>query len=333
MFAYSESWVLHHLKKLKSFGVSERDISSALKINIDSLSYPDANRMMEEEKGNSILSALYDVGYFYRDEVGEIVRNFSSVDFHKAFLLGSPDLENAIKRVKLVLSHHISNAVYKVESRNGFLRISYSCTNEKNIVMTPQGHFAFLFKIIEGVFSKPDRKLKANVNVVHDRLPGINDFCVLVTDNVTYHADENFIQFALDDLQQDNMFYNPFVDSFLVGEFKRKYERPSSLNDKVILDVRRYLAGCMTNGIDKLSMDSIASHMNMSRSSLYRCLAEHQLTFSSLLEEERKSRAMHFLKEGNVSLSEISDRLGYSNLSAFNRAFKRWFDSNPSSFR
>ena len=71
----------------------------------------------------------------------------------------------------------------------------------------------------------------------------------------------------------------------------------------------------------------------MSRSTLYRHLADHEVTFSQLLEDERKEKALTFLKETKLSMGEISDRLGYANLSAFNRAFKRWFDTTPSLIR
>jgi len=36
--------------------------------------------------------------------------------------------------------------------------------------------------------------------------------------------------------------------------------------------------------------------------------------------------------EQRISLAEISERLGYSEQSAFNRAFKKWFGETPKAY-
>jgi AraC-like DNA-binding protein len=66
---------------------------------------------------------------------------------------------------------------------------------------------------------------------------------------------------------------------------------------------------------------------------MQRQLSAEGKTFSGILEETRAELAGKLLEDTDASLSEIADRLGYSNLSNFNRAFRRWSVVSPREFR
>ncbi|WP_156508573.1 AraC family transcriptional regulator, partial [Oleiphilus sp. HI0132] len=66
---------------------------------------------------------------------------------------------------------------------------------------------------------------------------------------------------------------------------------------------------------------------------LYRKLKKEQVSFQSLVEEVRQREAERYLKENKVSISEVAFLLGFSELSAFSRAFKRWTGESPAKFR
>ena len=71
---------------------------------------------------------------------------------------------------------------------------------------------------------------------------------------------------------------------------------------------------------------------NLSVSSLQRKLKLEGNTFSNLVLEERMKLAEHYLKNSNLKLSDISDLLGYQEISHFSKAFKRWFGISPSHY-
>ncbi|MEK7846978.1 MAG: AraC family transcriptional regulator, partial [Nitrospinota bacterium] len=52
-----------------------------------------------------------------------------------------------------------------------------------------------------------------------------------------------------------------------------------------------------------------------------------------LLNEIRKDMAVNYLKDKNVSIGEVAYILGFSETSAFYRAFKKWTSFTPSEFR
>ena len=77
------------------------------------------------------------------------------------------------------------------------------------------------------------------------------------------------------------------------------------------------------------SMPWVAVQLNMSVRSVYRALNERGKTFKGQLNELRQTLAQQYLADETLSLSEIALLLGYSEQSAFNRAFRQWTGSTP----
>ena len=81
------------------------------------------------------------------------------------------------------------------------------------------------------------------------------------------------------------------------------------------------------------SLELVAESIYMSTSAIQRSLAWEGLSYTDLVEETRKSLAEMYFKQRNLSLSEIAYLLGYSELSAFSRAFRRWTGLSPREYR
>ena len=81
------------------------------------------------------------------------------------------------------------------------------------------------------------------------------------------------------------------------------------------------------------SLEAIAANFNTSPRSLQRKLQEEGLTYQQVADSTRKSLAIHFLESGQHPLKEVSYILGYNELSAFSRAFKRWTGTTPGSYQ
>jgi AraC-like DNA-binding protein len=86
-------------------------------------------------------------------------------------------------------------------------------------------------------------------------------------------------------------------------------------------------------GRGKVKIESVAAELNMSRYTLYKKLKEENLTFAGLLEDVRREQALKYLHDPDRTLSEVAELLGFSELSAFSRAFKRWMGKSPAEFR
>ena len=81
-----------------------------------------------------------------------------------------------------------------------------------------------------------------------------------------------------------------------------------------------------------LSLKSVAEALGYSERTLRRRLSQEGTSFRSVLEAARKDACDVYIRERKKSIAEIAQALGYSEQSAFTRAFKKWYGSSPSAF-
>lgn len=81
------------------------------------------------------------------------------------------------------------------------------------------------------------------------------------------------------------------------------------------------------------SLEAVAEQLALKPWTLRRRLKVENLDFTSLLDDVRKETAAEWLAGSDRTVSDIAASLGYSEQSAFNRAFKRWFNATPIEFR
>lgn len=81
------------------------------------------------------------------------------------------------------------------------------------------------------------------------------------------------------------------------------------------------------------TLEHVARTLGMSGRTLQRRLREDGTSFADLLDELRRGMAQAYLADPRVSISEVSYLLGFSEQSAFQRAFKRWTGQTPLAFR
>jgi AraC-like DNA-binding protein len=79
----------------------------------------------------------------------------------------------------------------------------------------------------------------------------------------------------------------------------------------------------------KVQAPLVAQQLGISMRSFTRQLAEEGTTFGEILDRLRNRLALRYLEDQRMSLQQIAWLLGYSELTAFNHAFKRWFGTSP----
>jgi AraC-like DNA-binding protein len=97
--------------------------------------------------------------------------------------------------------------------------------------------------------------------------------------------------------------------------------------DSVRLEVERELAFGNPN------VASIARKLGTSSRTLQRRLGETGLSFRDVVEEVREQLARAYLTDVALPMGEVAQRLGYAEVSAFLRAFKRWTGMTPGQLR
>jgi AraC-like DNA-binding protein len=95
--------------------------------------------------------------------------------------------------------------------------------------------------------------------------------------------------------------------------------------------VRRVLASRIAGG--GAGIDAVARELATASRTLQRRLAAAGCSFQELVEMTRREAAERYLAASTLSIAEIGYLLGYSEATAFHRAFKRWHGRTPQSFR
>ena len=95
--------------------------------------------------------------------------------------------------------------------------------------------------------------------------------------------------------------------------------------------VRRRLS--QKNPADWKSFAALASEMKISPSTLRHRLHDERQSYAGIKDDIRRELAQSLLTNTQHTVSEISIRLGYSEPSAFYRAFKKWVGVSPEGFR
>jgi len=96
-------------------------------------------------------------------------------------------------------------------------------------------------------------------------------------------------------------------------------------------ELRRVLARELAGGSP--TIERAAGALGLGRRSLQRRLAEESATFSGVLDQLRRELAQSYLRSSGMSIGEIGFLLGYSDVTAFQRAFKSWTGRSPGAYR
>lgn len=95
--------------------------------------------------------------------------------------------------------------------------------------------------------------------------------------------------------------------------------------------VQQLIRSFMPDG--RATIEQVADYMNVSTRTLQRQLEEEGTTFQDLLSATRQAMASRYLLDSAISISQLADLLGYSDQSAFSRAFQRWHGKSPREWR
>ena len=104
-------------------------------------------------------------------------------------------------------------------------------------------------------------------------------------------------------------------------------QTPTSLIDQVRSTIRTKLPSGYP------CLDLVARTLQLSPSTVQRELASEGLAYKDIVEKTRRDLAFSYLKQRQLPLSEIAFLLGYSELSVFSRAMRRWTGESPRTVR
>ncbi len=148
--------------------------------------------------------------------------------------------------------------------------------------------------------------------------------------NVTFNAPHNELSLDAALLAHPQAAAEPALSAIL--DIHLSSLAASIPKDESFLDrVRAALARDLTRGEPTLS--SIADRLKMSPRSLQRRLQDEGTSLKDVLATQREALAIHHLADASCSIAEVAFLLGFSEVSTFHRAFKRWTGVTPAAYR
>jgi AraC-like DNA-binding protein len=100
--------------------------------------------------------------------------------------------------------------------------------------------------------------------------------------------------------------------------------------DSLISQIRRLLGRDCQHWPD---LDAVAQQLHMSSQTLRRHLREEGSSFQELKDHLRRDLAIYLLGRHELPIQDIAEQLGFSEPSAFHRAFKKWTGLTPGAYR
>jgi AraC-like DNA-binding protein len=103
------------------------------------------------------------------------------------------------------------------------------------------------------------------------------------------------------------------------------------MTGELVSDLRPMLRVILMSGMR--SVDELAERLSRHRRTLNRRLRAHGTSLHRMIEEVRSEMARQLVENTRMSLTDIAATLGYSEPSAFTRAFRRWKGKSPKAWR
>lgn len=148
---------------------------------------------------------------------------------------------------------------------------------------------------------------------------------------ILFNQQHYAITYKTSDLETRTAKADASINRFLVERVEEETNKLQVAGNKLVFDVEKLITDALPSGIP--SIHHIAEHMGMSNRTLTRRLTEAGVSYRDLIKKIQESVATNLLKKSSRSIAEIAFETGFSEQSAFNRAFKRWKGLSPVEFR
>ena len=145
---------------------------------------------------------------------------------------------------------------------------------------------------------------------------------------VRFNQESATLVFPADDLKRRVAGADPMLRAMLEDRLRQlRADAGADFSD----DIRRLLRTRLTGA--RCSAEDIADLLSMHRRTLSRRLRDSGMGYRAITNELRFEIARRLLEDTEVQLGEIAAVLGYSEASAFTRAFRRWSGRTPTAWR
>jgi AraC-like DNA-binding protein len=209
-----------------------------------------------------------------------------------------------------------SITIYREAPRRGI-----EISNESSIVAT--------LTVIHNITGVDIRPIK--VSFVHNAPEKIALYEDYFSCEVQFGQKYNRLVFRSEDLDTKSLKADKSINQFMMERLQEKAEGIEVSANKLLNDTQNLIKDALPSGIPFAA--EIGKHLGMSTRTLSRRLSEKGTTYRQLVQDTQQKISSELLRNTTETVSEIAFQAGFSEQSAFNRAFKRWTGQSPLEYR
>ena len=269
------------------------------------------------------------------DRAAVSVRHAQSIDFDKLGTLSlackaAPNVSGVLQRMARYHSLLSDSVRYQLDVQDGatLLRQEVLAGSGPGLVFSPEAGLSAMFQAIVQVAAKKITPLL--VTFQHTAPRDAQLFKDFFGCEVKFGAQADGILFSHSSLETKNKLGDLALSDFLTKHLDAELEHLNT-EPSLVRTTKEEIARVLSEGLPKMA--DVARELGFSVRSFHRRLADHGASFQTLAEETRREIALSMLRDATCPLSEIAFLTGFSEQSAFNRAFKRWTNQTPANYR
>ena len=244
--------------------------------------------------------------------------------------ISSPTLAGALRNLEMFFPAHQGKTHFALVQDSEILWLRYRIYDER-IEQRRQdaelslGMFCNIFKEALGPKWAP-----LEVRFEHARPDGYRDHEKCFCAPVEFGRQTNALAFLRSDLDARMPNPDPYLFS-MVRSFLESRRPAKHDTEAFAARIRTEIRNRLGQGLPTLR--DVAEYLGLSETAFQHQLKVNNVTFVDIQRAARQELAMHYLSNPDMTLSEIACALGYSELSAFSRAFRIWTGTSPQRYR
>ena len=244
--------------------------------------------------------------------------------------ISTPTLAAAIHTLEKYFPAHQGHSSFRVVEDKGVLWLSYRVFDQrvKHLRQDAELSMAVFVNIFRHALGKAWCPLE--VCFEHGRPDGAKEHSRCFGAPTEFSRRTNAIAFRRSDLAAPMPSCDPHLFALIEPFLKSRCEWSARSMDFSSIVREQIKLNLVDNDA---SPKKISEVLGLSKHAFKERLKTNHVTFQDLLRAARQELALHYLKDPDIPLTEVAMCLGYSELSAFSRAFRSWTGFSPRKYR
>lgn len=241
--------------------------------------------------------------------------------------MSSSSLGTALNR--MVRFIHIVNQSASIElsEMEEGLNVHWTGANETPSAWVSEVRLSILLAMCRANYGQ--RLDPVSVSFTHAKPDCAGEYFEYFRAPVHFSAQKNQLTLALKDVNKHLSSSNPLM-SQVHDQIMVKYLAGID-SDDIVEQVKAIIIEQLPDG--RVTDAKTAESLYMSSRTLQRRLQSTGTSFKAILTEVRQELALKYIRDSRLTLTELSFQLGFSEMSAFSRAFKQWTGESPRGYR